>query len=330
MTITITLTADAATGAGVDFNAGYASYFSGFTPYGMPWFLGPTASDTTQIVHLDTPTAGNEAATRAVLLEGEDFEYTFSDHTVSGSIDTVRLTRLGSAYDPVTGDFVLEGGVVTAATDYITFSGLTLSNAPHVRGDVHTLVAGLMGGGPDGTSADPSVLTDTIWAQGHNLLGSTGGDTYTGSRYADVIRGFGGHDRLAGGAGNDRILGSAGHDTLTGGAGADILDGGPGADDFVYLTASDSTVTSRDRIVNFASGVDDIDLRQMDADTRDADRDSFVWRGTGAFNGQAGALNWRTVAAGVLVQADLDGDRVADFSVVLTGIDSLLRADFLL
>ena len=69
MTLAITLTADAATGAGVDFNAGFAAFFADFTPFGFPVFLGPEAGDeTTQILHLDTPVTGSEAATRAVIL----------------------------------------------------------------------------------------------------------------------------------------------------------------------------------------------------------------------------------------------------------------------
>lgn len=332
MTITITLTADADTGAGVDFNAGYEAYFDGFTPFELPLFLGPTSDETTQIIHLDTPVSGQESATRAVLVEGSDFAYTFSDHTVSGTIDTIRLTTLGAAYDTASGDLVLDDGVVTAATEFITISGLDLSNAPHVRGDVHNLIRGLMGGGPDGTSADASVLTTTIWSQGHDLRGSTGGDTYDGSSFADRVRGNGGNDTLFGGSGNDRIQGGGGRDVLGGDLGRDVLEGGAGRDDFVYLLASDSTVAAagRDRIVDFVSGVDDIDLRRMDADIRDADIDSFVWRDTRAFNGTAGALHWRATAAGVLVEADLDGDRDADFAILLAGTDSLQRSDFLL
>ena len=39
-------------------------------------------------MHLATPEPSQEAKARAVLLEGSDFLYTFSNHTVSGELDT--------------------------------------------------------------------------------------------------------------------------------------------------------------------------------------------------------------------------------------------------
>lgn len=332
MTITITLTANPFTGAGVNYNAEYLSYFADFTPYELPLFLGPSSSNTTQIVHLDTPVTGQEAQTKALLVEGSGFLYTFSDHVVSGTINTIRLTTLGSALNPSTGDLVLNGGVVTTATESIAISGLNLSNAAHVRGDVHNLIAGFMGGGPGGTTADPSLLTTVIWSQGHNLRGSTGADTYWGSDYSDIVRGFGGNDSLHGGLGNDRVVGGGGRDVVSGGAGKDILEGGNGADDFLYFYASDSTaaVAGRDRILDFVSGVDDIDLRYIDADNRDVDNDAFIWRDKLAFDGTAGALHWRATSVGVLLEADLNGDRVADFAIYLDGISSLARGDIML
>ncbi|QLQ20763.1 MAG: M10 family metallopeptidase C-terminal domain-containing protein [Exiguobacterium profundum] len=119
---------------------------------------------------------------------------------------------------------------------------------------------------------------------------------------------------------------------MNGGAGRDVLIGGDGADDFVYSLASDSGATgaTRDQINGFVSGQDDIVLRNMDADVTDPALDAFIWRGTAGFSGVAGQLRWSATAAGVVVQADLDGDRDADFSLLLAGINSVLRADFLL
>jgi len=332
MTITISLTADPVTGAGVNFVAQYQSFFADFTPFELPLFLGPSSSSTTQIVHLDTPVTGQESNTKAILVEGSGFLYTFSDHVVSGTINTIRLTTLGNALNTATGDLVLNGGIVTTATESISISGLNLTNAPHVRGDVHNLIASFMGGGPGGDTIDTSLLMNVIWYQGHNLLGSTGGDTYWGSDFSDVVRGFGGNDSLYGSLGSDRISGGGGRDLIVGGAGRDILTGGAGADVFQFLAVSDSTVAAagRDRIVDFVSGVDDIDLRNIDADIRDADNDAFIWRDNLAFNGTAGALHWRSVASGVLLEADLNGDRIADFAVYLDGVSSLQRGDVML
>lgn len=231
MTIKIKLTADAETGEGVDFNAELVSFFEDFTPYQMPVFLEEDGSDeTTQILHLDTPTEGEEEDTRVVLLEGADFYYTFANHTVSGTIETIHIGTLGDAWDDSTSDLALEDGLVTDMSDIITISGLNIQNAAGVAGDVHEIVAGMMGGGIDGTEADPEPIYDVIWSEAHNVTGSTGDDTYSGTRFGDVVHGKGGDDTLSGNGGNDRLYGDAGNDRLYGGGGADKLYGNAGKD----------------------------------------------------------------------------------------------------
>lgn len=232
MTLTIKLTADKATGAGVDFNADLVAHFDGFKPYEMPLFLPATdGQKTTQIVHLDTPVAGSEAQTRLVLLDGSDFQYTFSNHSVSGTIDTVRLGRLGPAWDAGSGDLAVDkAGRVSKMADSITIGNLGIVNPVGVKGAVHEIVAGMMGGGPSGQGADPTALFAHVWAEAHDVSGSTGADRYAGTKFGDVVRGLGGADVLAGKGGADTLLGGAGNDTLSGGAGGDSLDGGSGAD----------------------------------------------------------------------------------------------------
>ena len=125
MTLRITLTADPATGKGVNFTAALASYFADFVPYQMPWFLEPTGSrETTQILHLDTPVAGAEAKTRVVVLDGEDFLYTFSNHTVSGTIDTIRLATLGKAWDATAEDLAPVSECLKQAISDVTSTDL--------------------------------------------------------------------------------------------------------------------------------------------------------------------------------------------------------------
>ena len=94
-----------------------------------------------------------------------------------------------------------------------------------------------------------------------DLLGGSGGDTFTGGGQGDTIRGNGGRDTLNGGAGEDTIRGGAGGDTLTGGADADV---------FQYTAVSDSQVAwtatgvmhGFDTIADFVSGADKISLGQ--------------------------------------------------------------------
>ncbi|MGB0411811.1 MAG: M10 family metallopeptidase C-terminal domain-containing protein, partial [Pikeienuella sp.] len=105
------------------------------------------------------------------------------------------------------------------------------------------------------------------------LVGMQGKDHLIGGQGRDVLNGGGGRDVLSGGAHDDRLFGAAGHDklkggsgddTLTGGAGNDKLTGGRGHDTFVFTPDG-----SRDRIMDFTSGEDLIDLTAFASDFAD-------------------------------------------------------------
>jgi Ca2+-binding RTX toxin-like protein len=110
-------------------------------------------------------------------------------------------------------------------------------------------------------NAGDDVLAGTSDRDFYSGLG--GNDLLSGAGADDELDGGEGDDSLSGGSGNDRLAGSDGDDELRGGAGADTLEGGQGADTFVYSQFSDSTSAARDRIVDFASGTDKIDLRAL-------------------------------------------------------------------
>lgn len=334
MTINIKLSSDPVTKAGVNFNAGYAAFFEGFTPYGFPIFNGPSASRTTQIVHLDTPVTGQEEDTRAVLLGGDDFVYTFSNHTVSGELDTVSLVTLGDAYNSSTGNLELNNsGVVSTATQYITFSGLDLSNAAGTKGPVHEVVAGLMGGGPSGASADPTALSAKIFGEGHVVSGSSGGDTYVGTAYRDSVKGNGGNDNLNGAAGNDTLNGGTGNDTLNGGAGKDALTGGAGSDRFVFSSLSHSTPANPDVIYGFdapgAAAGDRIDVSALDAKAGVSGNQAFTFGST-----DLGGLWLTRIGSDSYVNANTDNDSAAEFVIRIVDGDTTpsqyTAADFIL
>ena len=317
MTLKITLSAKG--NKGVDFNKAYAAFFEDFAPSGSPEFLGRTASETTQIVHLATPEPGQEAKARAVLLEGSDFLYTFSNHTVSGELDTIRLVTLGKAYDADTGELVLKNGVVKTATPHITISNLDLDNPAGVAGPVHEIVAGMMGGGPSGSLADPAPITEVLWGEAHNVTGSSGDDTYAGTKFGDVVRGLRGDDVLNGRGGNDRI---------TGGLGADKLTGGGKADTFIFTSARE---TKGDLIRDFDPSENDrIKLSSIDADSGKRGNQSFDFIGTDGFSGDAGELRYKVGAAKTTVLGDIDGDGSADFRIALSGQVTLADDSFLL
>lgn len=335
MTLTIRLTAQ--NGQGVNFNTGYDAFFNGFTPHSFPLMYGPTANRVTQVVHLDTPVAGQEARTKAILVNGDKFQYTFSNHSVSGEIGSIDLVRLGAAYNSGTGDLNLKNGTVQTASKYISIAGLDLTNPVGVKGDVHEIISGFMGGGPSGTSADPSALSSHLWAEGHTLIGSTGSDSYVGTRFADTARGLAGNDtlsgqqgndRLEGGAGKDVLLGGVGNDVLVGGAGADRMTGGTGADTFVFNTVAEPAT---DLITDFSRAQKDrIQLSAIDADTTTAGNQAFHWIAKAAFSGDAGELRYTTTGSKTVVYGDDDGDRVADFHIDLTGKLTLAAGDFIL
>lgn len=121
--------------------------------------------------------------------------------------------------------------------------------------------------------------------------------------------------------GNDILNGGAGNDTLIGGAGADTLMGGGGSDRFVFHAPGDSSGTNpllRDTIADFEVGVDRVDLSGLSAYWGVA----LHLQGTlgAAFSGAAGEVRLASDgASGTVLSVDGDGNRTADFSVLLEG-----------
>lgn len=160
------------------------------------------------------------------------------------------------------------------------------------------------------------------------LLGSDGNDLLEGGVGDDLLRGGTGLDILVGGEGDDSLKGEAGDDTITGGAGQDFLYGQSGSDTFVFLATSDSSTESdRDRIINFESGTDMVDLTAIDADTTTGGDQGFSV--VGAFSGVAGELVIAINGANATISGDVDGDGIADFVIAVTG-DQPVETDFLL
>ncbi len=145
-----------------------------------------------------------------------------------------------------------------------------------------------------------------------HIHGNDAANTLLGLGGADRLWGQDGNDQIYGGAGNDRLTGDGGADLLDGGAGQDKLKGGAGADVFVFAAASDSERRHGDRVLDFQSGEDRIDLRQIDANTALSGNQAFVW-GTSA---AGDASLWMK---GVYLYGDVDNDGVADLAILITG-----------
>lgn len=158
-----------------------------------------------------------------------------------------------------------------------------------------------------------------------NVVAGRSADTLTGDALANRLTGNGGNDALNGSAGNDILIGGAGKDALSGGAGHDI---------FVFVVASDSVGARRDTIEDFSNAQKDaIDLSAIDArSSTKADNIFHFLTAEGAAFRHADDLHWLYKGSGThqttWVEGDVDGDRRADFTIMLDGHIALTAASF--
>ncbi len=178
-------------------------------------------------------------------------------------------------------------------------------------------------------------------------------ETTGGTAQADIITGGFTGERILGLDGNDTINGAGGDDVITGGSGVDRMTGGTGADTFVFTSTNDSAPGQsgyinngamnplsgkdlRDIITDFQPGVDKIDLSAIDANTVLTGNQAFTFIGTGSFAGTAGQICIRQFDASgtaedvTVIYGDVDGDKLADFQIELTGLKALAAGDFVL
>lgn len=242
-------------------------------------------------------------------------------YVLGGEVETLNLT--GSAVSGtgnglanlITGNGAanaLDGG---AGADTLVGGA---GNDSYVVDDAGDVVTELSGEGADTVSAS---VDFTLGSEVETLV-LTGGSNLSGTGNAlDNV--------LTGNSGANSLDGGDGADTLAGGAGADSLAGGNGADVFAYGSAGESTPTGADMIADFAAGADRIDLSAIDADLVMGGDQAFSWIGTAAFSA-AGQVRATVSGGTTLVEGDVDGDGVADFSITLTGAPALTAADFVL
>ena len=186
--------------------------------------------------------------------------------------------------------------------------------------------------------------TDGIGVNGGNVenLILTGLDSINGTGNAlnniiignagnNILVGNGGIDTLAGNSGDDSLDGGAGNDALIGGLGADVLTGGLGLDRFDFNLIAESSSLTIDTIADFSHAqLDKIDLSTIDAKAATPlINDVFTFIGNNiAFSNLAGQLMFDTATHSIY--GDVNGDSVADFQIILTGVTSLVAADFIL
>jgi len=162
------------------------------------------------------------------------------------------------------------------------------------------------------------------------LIGNDGNDAMYGDAGADQLQGGNGDDIAFGGAGNDVSWASNGNDQLQGGAGADLMGGGTGADRFYYDQASIDG--SMDTIQMFRrSEGDRVALNAVDADMTAAGDQAFSFIGSSAFHNVAGELRVTGSGATFLAEGDVNGDGVADFSILFQNTGApITQVDFIL
>ncbi|MCV3765072.1 cadherin domain-containing protein [Rhizobium sp. TRM95796] len=156
------------------------------------------------------------------------------------------------------------------------------------------------------------------------LLGTNANDVLVGDSSMNIIHGMAGNDRMSGGNGDDQLIGGIGKDRLT---------GGNGDDDFIFKSLADSTANAsgRDVITDFARArYEHINLGALDADTSRRGNQDFDFIGSDGFSKTAGELRFTDSKNGVTVQADVDGDGKAEFSIDVLSISKLDAGDFFL
>lgn len=251
--------------------------------------------------------------------------------TTAGVPDGTATTEAAGGYSVAVG----------SGTHIITFSegGLANSVSAIVAGGSENVKVDL-----SGTGEILSSVTTTLGegAQDLVLLGAVIADGY-GNELNNVIIGSKAANTLSGNAGKDTLSGGSGNDVLRGDAGQDILIGGAGADKFDFNAINETGIvtTTRDVIADFTHNAkrslsDVIDLSTIDANSARAGDQAFVWKNTAAFSGTAGELRYiRENPSGIaydktIIEGDINGDKVADFQIELTGLKTLVKADFIL
>ena len=191
------------------------------------------------------------------------------------------------------------------------------------------------------------------------LNGGTGTDTvkYTSAKAAvtvDLVKGNAtstagkdaakiGTDTLSGiesviaGNYNDIIKGSNLSNVLVGGLGTDSLYGGADKvrDVFDFDNITETKIgTARDKVYNFISGVDGIDLKTIDANTKVSGDQKFKFDGT-----KAGAhslwyaikdVDGSNLTKDIVIYGDVNGDAKADFEIGLVSLNAIVAGDFIL
>ncbi|MGZ9063083.1 MAG: M10 family metallopeptidase C-terminal domain-containing protein, partial [Allosphingosinicella sp.] len=269
----------------------------------------------------------------AALLEGEDFTFNGSAETDASFVvyggkgkDTLTgglgndiffyaeerfasgdTVDGGSGYDGMflRGNYVIDFTAPGYTGLFTSIENLTLTSATDER---------YARGG--GTEFDYNlILSNAIVKPGETLTVSGTILMATETMILDGSQESDGLLRLFGGKAGDTLKGGGQADLIHGNLGADILAGGGGADTFRYDMTAESNSLSMDQILDFTPGTDKLDLSRIDARTNLAGDQAFIWIGSNAFSGNTAQLRAFEQGGVWILQGDVNGDRIADFTV---------------
>ena len=97
---------------------------------------------------------------------------------------------------------------------------------------------------------------------------------------------------------------------------------------FIFAALADSSPANPDTITDFVHGSDIIDLSAIDANTSVKTDQAFLFGGQNA-TVVAHSVTWTESGGNTIVQADVNGDAIADFVLLGTNLH-LTQLDFVL
>lgn len=250
--------------------------------------------------------------------------------------DTHIIDTWSDDGDSTNDDVVIElaGGGTDAASASVSYrldaevENLTLTGTLAINGTGTNLANTITG------NAAANVLTGL--GGNDTLNGAAGDDSLFGGNDSDLLDGGIGNDRLDGGSASDTLRGSTGVDILIGGAGKDTLTGGTEADAFVFVFGDTTLNTNQDRITDFVTAVDVIDIDAFAAPLQAVDYAESTIAGNSFGEALTKANTFASPGRLAVFIAgttdgwlfwDATGDGLFEQSVLLNGLNTLAKFD---
>ena len=244
------------------------------------------------------------------------------------SIDNVNDSPTGSVY--ITGTPNV-GRTLSAAPQLIDLDGLGEMTYQWYRGDV--IIENAI---KNATQVNYTLTKDDVGAQISVTVAYVDGfgtpESKSSQKMSQVVttstKTSIGNDYITGTSKSEKITGLSGDDTLIGGLGNDTLTGGLGNDVFLFNNEKE---INKDTIVDFTHDKDKLDVSRIDADIKTAGTQKLTFIGNDVpfVKGEAiGKLRFDSQKH--ILYGSNDADIQPEFSIVLTGVDSLELSDFIL